>query len=95
MRTEKEKMLTGELYRPGDLQIQADLEATKAWLARYNAVLERSADEQRALLRERLAAVGAGCVVRPPFTATMASTSGSARACSSTSTASSSTWSRS
>jgi maltose O-acetyltransferase len=67
MRSEKEKMLAGELYRAGDLQIQADLEATKAWLARYNAALDRSADEQRALLRERLGAAGAGCVVRPPF----------------------------
>jgi maltose O-acetyltransferase len=67
MRSEKEKMLAGELYLPSDPQIQSELEATKAWLARYNAVLERSADEQRALLRERLAAVGSGCVVRPPF----------------------------
>jgi maltose O-acetyltransferase len=67
MRSEKEKMLAGELYRPGDPQIQSELEATKAWLARYNDALDRSAHEQRALLRERLAAVGSGCVVRPPF----------------------------
>ena len=67
MRREKEKMLAGELYRPGDPQIQSELEATMAWLARYNAALDRSAHEQRALLRERLAAVGSGCVVRPPF----------------------------
>jgi maltose O-acetyltransferase len=67
MRSEKEKMLAGELYRPSDPQIQSELDATKAWLARYNAALDRNADEQRALLRERLAAVGSGCVVRPPF----------------------------
>jgi maltose O-acetyltransferase len=67
MATEKEKMLAGELYRPNDPEILADLAAAQAWLARYNAALGRSTDEQHALLRERFGAVGAGCVVRPPF----------------------------
>ena len=38
-RSERDKMLAGELYRPGDAEIQADLAATAAWLARYNAAL--------------------------------------------------------
>ena len=67
MATEKEKMLAGELYRPNDPEILADLAAAQAWLARYNGALGRSTDEQHALLRERFGAVGAGCVVRPPF----------------------------
>lgn len=67
MRTEKEKMLAGELYRPGDPEIQADLAATRAWLARYNASLARSSEERHELLAERLAEVGAGTVIRPPF----------------------------
>jgi maltose O-acetyltransferase len=67
MATEKEKMLAGELYRPSDPEVLADLAATQSWLARYNNSLGRSTDEQRALLRERFGAVGAGCVVRPPF----------------------------
>ena len=58
MATEKEKMLAGELYRPNDPEILADLAAAQAWLARYNAALGRSTDEQHALLRER-------CVVGP------------------------------
>ena len=29
-------MLAGELYRPGDAEIQAELAATKAWLERVN-----------------------------------------------------------
>jgi maltose O-acetyltransferase len=66
-RSEKAKMLAGELYRPGDAEIQADQRAAKAWLARYNAALALSADERRALLRERLGAVGKGAVIRPPF----------------------------
>jgi len=67
MRTEKEKMLAGEMYRPGDPEIQADLAATRAWLARYNASLAGSSGERHALLAERLAEVGAGTVIRPPF----------------------------
>ena len=67
MRTEKEKMLAGELYRPGDPEIQADLAATRAWLARYNVSLARSSAERWELLAERLADVGPDTVVRPPF----------------------------
>ncbi|MFL9827756.1 sugar O-acetyltransferase [Rhodoplanes sp. SY1] len=67
MRSEKQKMLAGDLYRPGDAEIQADQAATKTWLARYNAMLDLSAAQRRAVLRERLAAVGDGTVIRPPF----------------------------
>lgn len=67
MRTEKEKMLAGELYDAGDAGIQADQAATRAWLARYNAALALSSPERRILLLERFGVVGAGAVVRPPF----------------------------
>jgi maltose O-acetyltransferase len=66
-RSEKQKMLAGELYRAGDAEIQADQRAAKAWMARYNEAPARSAEERHALLRERLGAVGARAVVRPPF----------------------------
>lgn len=66
-RTEREKMLAGELYDPGDAALQAELAATHRWLVRYNAALGASASERRELLLERLAAVGEGAVVRPPF----------------------------
>jgi maltose O-acetyltransferase len=65
--SEKEKMLAGELYRPGDPELQADLAATRAWLVRYNAALAASSAARRALLRERLAAVGDGASIRAPF----------------------------
>ena len=42
-KTEKQKMLAGELYRPGDHELQADAAANKAWLARYNAALAAAA----------------------------------------------------
>jgi maltose O-acetyltransferase len=66
-RSEKQKMLAGELYRPGDPQIQTDQAAAKAWMVRYNAALGASAAERRTLLREIFAAAGDGAVVRPPF----------------------------
>lgn len=66
-RSEKEKMLAGELYRPSSPEIQADQAVTKAWLARYNASLVLTGSARHALLAERLAEVGAGAVVRPPF----------------------------
>jgi maltose O-acetyltransferase len=66
-RTEKEKMLAGELYDASAAEIQADGAATMAWLARYNAALEMPTAERRKLLLERFAAVGEGAVIRPPF----------------------------
>jgi maltose O-acetyltransferase len=67
MRSEKEKMLAGELYHAGDAELQADAAKAKAWMARYNASMARPADERRDLLRELLGEVGDEAVVRPPF----------------------------
>jgi maltose O-acetyltransferase len=66
-KTEKQKMLAGELYRPGGAELNADEKANKAWLQRYNAVLDRPVGERLALLKLHFGAVGADCVVRPPF----------------------------
>jgi maltose O-acetyltransferase len=65
MPTEKDKMLAGEPYDAGAPEIQAELAATASWLARYNAAPDPS--ERGRLLAERLAAVGDGAVIRPPF----------------------------
>jgi maltose O-acetyltransferase len=67
IRTEKEKMLAGDLYDPGAPELQADVAAAHEWLARYNAAFGTPTSERRELLLERLAAVGEGAVVRPPF----------------------------
>lgn len=66
-KSEKQKMLAGELYHAGDIELQADQAAAKAWMARFNAASALPAAERRALLRERFAAVGDGAVIRPPF----------------------------
>jgi maltose O-acetyltransferase len=65
-KTEKQKMLAGELYRP-DAELAADLAATKAWLVRYNAALAQPVSERHRILSERLAHVGSETVIRPPF----------------------------
>ena len=67
MPTEKEKMLSGELYNAVDDEIQIDHRASMAWLVRYNACLGYRAVERRQLLLERFAHVGDGVDIRPPF----------------------------
>jgi maltose O-acetyltransferase len=67
VRSEKEKMLAGELYCAADPEIQADQLAAGAWLKRYNDAVGETPEHWHALLRERLAEVGAGAVIRPPF----------------------------
>jgi len=66
-KTEKQKMLAGELYRPGDTALAADQAANKIWMVRYNGSLALPVTERHALLSERLAHVGADVVIRPPF----------------------------
>ena len=56
-KTEKQKMLAGELYRP-DAELGAEQAVNKDWLARYNAALAQPVSERHALLRERLGHVG-------------------------------------
>jgi maltose O-acetyltransferase len=66
-RSEKQKMLAGEPYHAGDPELIADHQAALAWMVRYNAASALPAGERRAILAERLAQVGAGAVIRPPF----------------------------
>ncbi|GJE16526.1 sugar O-acetyltransferase [Methylobacterium marchantiae] len=66
-RSPKQKMIAGDLYHPDDAELAADLRTCQVWLARYNAMLGRPADERRVVLREIFAAVGDQAVIRPPF----------------------------
>lgn len=67
MRSEKEKMLAGEPYRADDPELAALAACAAAWMDRYNARQAVAASERLAMLRQLFAAVGDGCVVRPPF----------------------------
>jgi maltose O-acetyltransferase len=66
-KTEKQKMLAGELYRPGSPELVADEKANKAWLATYNAMTATPASERLPKLSAHFGAVGKDCVIRPPF----------------------------
>ena len=66
VRTQKQRMLAGDLYSPVDPEIMADHEAAVAWMGRYNAP-DLPVDARHALLRERLASVGDRASIRPPF----------------------------
>ncbi len=65
--SERQKMISGLPYDPGDPELQADQTAAKHWMARYNAALAATPAERRDLLRQRLGEVGEGAVIRPPF----------------------------
>jgi maltose O-acetyltransferase len=60
-------MLAGELYNAADTELQADQAAAADWMARYNASAAQPPAQRHALLVERLADVGEGAVIRPPF----------------------------
>src|SRR5918994_5777187 len=63
----KERMLRGELYLADDPELAADLARAQELLERYNATRHVERDLRDRLLRELLAEVGEGVVVRPPF----------------------------
>lgn len=66
-RSEKEKMLAGDLYVADDPELAADNRRISDWLDRYNATNTRTQAERQALLEEVFASVGDGCNIRPPF----------------------------
>ena len=65
--SERQKMISGLPYDPGDPALQADQAAAKQWMVRYNAALGSTPADRRDLLRQRLGEVGEGAVIRPPF----------------------------
>jgi len=67
MKSEKDKMLAGELYTADTPELNADSAQAAEWMARYNASITASPNERHAMLTERFAAAGEGAVIRPPF----------------------------
>ncbi|MDB5533185.1 MAG: sugar O-acetyltransferase [Hyphomicrobiales bacterium] len=66
-RSEKDKMLAGDLYDPSAAELRSDQAATNAWLARLNTATTMSMANRRDILAERFAAVGVGVEIRSPF----------------------------
>ena len=65
--SEKQKMLTGQLYRATCPELQAEQVANKLWMHRYNSSADQLNDYRHGLLLEHFSEVGEGAVVRPPF----------------------------
>ncbi len=66
-RTEREKMLAGELYRASDPELTAAIARADRLMRAFNATTVDDLDRRATLLRELLGSVGADVVVRPPF----------------------------
>jgi len=65
--SEREKMLSGRLYRASDPELAAARVAARRQTATYNATDPGAGDERLRLLRELLGHAGDGVVVETPF----------------------------
>lgn len=66
MKTEKEKMLAGQVYNPGqDEELMAELAACKAKCLRYNQLTAGA--EKKELLKEILGQTSENCHIEPNF----------------------------
>lgn len=65
--TERQKMVSGRLYRPNDPELEAGRAAARDWMAVFNAAFAAPLAERQNLLRSRFAAVGEGVDIRSPF----------------------------
>ncbi|HEV3469044.1 MAG TPA: sugar O-acetyltransferase [Pyrinomonadaceae bacterium] len=67
MRSEKEKMLTGELYDPLDPRLCAERRRARLLLKAFNDTRDDEPEERARLLGELFGAAGAGLLIEPPF----------------------------
>ena len=66
-KSEKAKMLAGELYRSADPELVEDVQRAQRLLREYNAIPFGDTGAAMALLRRLLGSVGDGTVLRPFF----------------------------
>lgn len=62
-----EKMLSGELYLPGDEAIMKEQALCLEKLYDYNATRPREAEKREKMLSEMFAEIGEGCYIEPPL----------------------------
>lgn len=67
MKTEKEKMLAGELYDPLDSQLVADRLRTRLLIKELNDSREDQAEERMRILKALIPQAGEGLWMQPPF----------------------------
>lgn len=64
-RSEKDKMLAGELYRASDPQLVSERRRCRSLLHAFNG--EPDEDKRAAILRELLGRIGSGSFIQPPL----------------------------
>jgi maltose O-acetyltransferase len=67
IKSEKAKMLAGELYRSADPELFAEHQRAQRLLTQYNATSLDEVDDRAALLRRLLGSFGNGTVIKPVF----------------------------
>src|SRR5262245_15395041 len=67
MRTEKQKMLAGEVYDPVGAGVVRAKKRTTDWCQDLNATRERDQEVRRAILKELLGQGGDSVWMQPPF----------------------------
>ncbi|NIC06168.1 sugar O-acetyltransferase [Billgrantia bachuensis] len=67
MRTEKEKMLAGELYDPRDAQLQRERRRARLLTKAFNDSSDDQGSERKRLLLELFGTMGKGTLIEPPF----------------------------
>lgn len=67
MRSEREKMLAGELYSAADPELVAARRRARRLLDQFNRSLDTSPEDREPILRHLLGALGEGVWIEPPF----------------------------
>jgi maltose O-acetyltransferase len=67
MKSEKEKMLQGELYSPLDPQLCAERQRARLLMKALNDTADHQTEERDRLLQELIPATGNGVIIEPPF----------------------------
>ena len=63
----KDKMHTGELYLPGDVEIMKEQQICLDKLYDYNMTRPTESEKRQELLKEMFAEIGEDCYIEPPF----------------------------
>ena len=63
----KDKMHTGELYLPGDVEIMKEQHICLDKLYDYNMTRPTESEKRQELLKEMFAEIGEDCYIEPPF----------------------------
>jgi len=67
VRSEKEKMLAGDMYDPRDPQLCAERRRARLLFKAYNATRDDEPDERARLIKELIPACGREVSIEPPF----------------------------